>query len=394
MPASKRTPTRAPKLARGQGSCFVDPDKTRRDRYVLEHRWRGKVYRERGSSWPEVERMRDERRAEIERQGGDGSDTVDVLLERWLAYDCKGAPGTMRGYRNTATTVKRSDLGKMSIADVRVAHLETLYGELIRPDRRPRPHGRASLVKLRSHLGMAFDFAVRRGDLVGNVVRSSELPAAAAKPREASVLDRDGFGAMRALLAAERSTLSTALLVGLLTGARPGEVLGLRWDAVDLERRTIRIRTALQAQETSGQRWAVVDELKVRTARRTLPLPADLVAALRHERAEQATRRMAARSWTEPELVFTSDEGRHIRPEQLQKAARSACDALDVDAVRPNELRHSFASMMIELGFKLPAVARALGHVNTKMLATTYGHALDDVVPTAAALDALVEGTA
>ena len=251
-----------------------------------------------------------------------------------------------------------------------------------------RPLGRASLHKIRTHCGMAFEFGVRREYVPANIVRSSKLPANAAPPMRPTWLDRDAFAAMRRHLAASPSTYDTALLTVLLTGLRPGEALGVRWDRIDLDGGLVAVRGALQAQRNQW-RYLVIDELKTEASRRVVELPADLVAALRRERAAQAMRRMAAVSWVDGSLVFTTDRGTHLHPANLRRACRAACQAIGIAELSPHKLRHSFASTALDAGLSVPAVARALGHNDGRMLVTTYGHSLDDVVPTAAALDRL-----
>jgi integrase len=392
MPRRRPTTTKPrslPRLRRGEGSIWWDE---RRRQVVLEHRIGGRVYRERGDTPADVLDLRDARRVELvasaERTvelSDNGQITVATMLEEWLAFDCAGAPQTLDMYARSVRHVTEH-LGDLRVCALRVGDVERMYAALVARPR--RPFGQSSLIRVRSHLTMAFDFAVRRGYVKANIVRSSRLPRNAARPSKPTWLDRDGFIAMRRHLTATPSTHNTALLMTLLAGLRPGEVLGLRWKAVDLIAAVVSVESGLQRLQ-GGRRHHVIDELKTKAARRCVELPGDLVAALRRERAEQAARRMHAVHWADDSLVFTTATGRHLDPGNVRRACRAACRAIGIAERSPHKLRHSFASAALDAGLPVPAVARALGHSDGRMVVSTYGHSLDDLVATAAAMDRL-----
>lgn len=387
-------PRRKPKLPWGGGSVFWDE---KRGHCVLDHLVDGKRCRHRGdASWQSVILARDEcladraeAAARAEELADGGTTTLPTLLDRWLEHGTAGAPSTRALYRNSARILAAA-LGDVRLVDLRVGDLNRLWESLAKPEKPKRPLARSSLVQLRSHFGMALDYAVSQEWVTSNVARSIVIPQSAAKSKAARWLDRDGFRAMRIYLLEHPSTVHTVLLTSLLTGLRPGEVAGLRWDNVDLDAGVLDVRSALQVQ--ANRRRRVVDDLKVPTAVRRVEIPFKLVSALRAEHRAQTERRLAATSWDDPTLVFTTSTGRALDPANIRRAVRQACDVLELDGLDVKGLRHTFASVALDSGLPMPAVARAMGHRDTRMLSTTYGHALDDVVPTAAALDRLAEG--
>jgi integrase len=362
-------PRSIPKLPRGEGTMWWDD---RRRQVVYEFPVKGhKPQRVRADGVPEARQLRAERLAElVEAQRHVAEQTVAAVLAEWRAFDCKGVSATLDAYDRTL--VLAAPLGDRLIVDVTVADLERLYESLM-----PRL-GQGSLIKLRSHLGMAFDFAVRRQYVAANVVRSSRIPAGARPPAEPEWLERDEFIAMRRHLVEHPSPVNTALLVVLLAGLRPGEALGLRWGAVNLDGALVAVQGGLRA-VSQGRRHIVVDEVKTASSRRTVELPPDLLAALRRQHAD---RRL------DTDLVFPTSTGKPISPANLRRALTAACKAVgDTMDISPHKLRHSFASALLDAGVPGPAVSRALGHRDGRMLATTYGHSMDDVAPTAAALN-------
>jgi hypothetical protein len=153
-------PRNIPKLPRGQGSMWWDD---KRGQVVWEFPVKGhKPQRVRGDSVPEVRELHAARLAELVETARYAAEmTVATTLAEWLEFDCSGVPATMDAYRRSVELAE--PLGGMLLGDVTVAELERLYASLT-----PRL-GKGSLVKLRSHLGMAFDFAVRRQYVAANV---------------------------------------------------------------------------------------------------------------------------------------------------------------------------------------------------------------------------------
>lgn len=373
-----RKPRLIPKLAHGEGSIWWD-DKRRQ--VTLMHTTGGKRFMERADTVAGVLAARDARREDCAtvaerkaRFGGNGELTFAELAAKWLEREVKGAPKTINGYRDSVRHLT-GQIGDRLVADLTVTDLEDAYDAL------GARLAQASLVKVRSHLGMILAFGKRRGYLASNPARESQLPANLRPPVEATWLDRDQFEALRRTLAANHTTLNCALAFALLTGCRPGEVLGLHWSAIDLDRGHAKIRTALQWQ--TGAHHEVVDTLKTKGSKRVVELPSDLVAMLRRERHEQRQRRLAADSWADTGLVFTTSTGRAFDPSNFRRALKR----YGIAALSPKSLRHSNLSWLLDAGLPTTAVSRHAGHKNTRMVTTTYGHALDDVVPTREILD-------
>lgn len=369
-----RKPKYFPKTHRGDGTYGWDE---RRRKVTLDWIHDGHRYKERGDTVVDVNEARDRRLAALEARAervaklSDGGQiTAAGLLDEWYRFDCKGAPNTMVNYRASIGHLV-AQFGDRRVADLTVSDVEKAY------ERLTIPLGAWSMHRIKTHLGMALDFAVRRQYAVTNVARGSRLPANMRRPKPADWFDRADFDTLRRHLVTNPSPANTCLLFQLLTGTRPGEALGLRWVNVDLDARTAKIASALQNQGRG--RHIVVDDLKTAASYRTVELPADLVAALRALRPQTLL----------TGLVFTTMNGSPIHPANLRRDCTAACKAAGVPALSPKAMRHTLASKLLDLGVPAPAIARQLGHTNTRMLEMTYGHALDDVVPVAALLDAL-----
>jgi len=130
----------------------------------------------------------------------------------------------------------------------------------------------------------------------------------------------------RQFLASTRGhRLSASFVVALMTGLRRGEILGLTWLDVDLDRAVVRVRQALQ-RAGGGLRLGPV---KTTGSARLVALPAPCVQALREHRDRQAVERlMAGDRWTETGLVFTARTGKPLDPANVNKASRRSSPRL------------------------------------------------------------------
>jgi integrase len=118
--------------------------------------------------------------------------------------------------------------------------------------------------------------------------------------------------ARRFLKAVECLRLEAGWLIGIALGLRQGDVLGLRWDDVDLAAGTLRVRGQLQRDPETGQLAFV--ETRTARSRRTLPVPPTVLAALRRHQKRQAAERLDADSWADSGLVFAARVGTPFIP--------------------------------------------------------------------------------
>jgi len=135
-------------------------------------------------------------------------------------------------------------------------------------------------------------------------------------------------------------------------GLRPGEVFGLEVRDVDFLRRTVRVERQL---DEHGQ----LVPLKTEASYRTVPLP-DVVAAalsrhLEHHRREG--------------LVFVGNDGQPVKRNTFSATWRRAAGGL-----RLHDLRHVYASALIQAGESVKTVQRRLGHASAAMTLDVYSH--------------------
>jgi integrase len=165
-----------------------------------------------------------------------------------------------------------------------------------------------------------------------------------------------------------RLQLRRALGVPLL-----GELLGLRWQDVDLQARRLVVSQQLQRVSTE---W-VARAPKTKAGRRAVSL--DLIGVLRARKTQQnANKLQAGTAWdtsaVNAGLVFTDEIGRHLTIDVLHHALKAALTAAGLPDVRLHDLRHSHASIMLGLGTHPKVMQSRLGHASFAVTMDLYSH--------------------
>jgi len=192
-----------------------------------------------------------------------------------------------------------------------------------------------------------------------------------------------------------------ALLCAARTGVREGELIGLKWTDVDFNGRFIEVR-----RNVSRGRVTTPKSGKARKVDMSLQLTNTLdgllgkikAEALKHEMEKpQEERRKSEEVLTEvmDSWIFTTPVGTQLDPNNLRKYVFYRClDLAELRRVRFHDLRHTFASLLIQQGESLAYVRDQLGHHSIQITVDTYGHLvpggnrqavdrLDDVFPLA-----------
>ena len=158
----------------------------------------------------------------------------------------------------------------------------------------------------------------------------------------------------------------TRIITCALTGLRSGELLGLTWGNIDWVNQRIRILHAL----VHGK----LQEPKTPYALRTVPLPSQLITELKRWHLACPTIRTGSRV---PKRCCVIPESRaNLISRGLHLALRRA----GLPRMRFHDLRHCYASLLIDAGEPLMVVSPLLGHSSIKITADTYGHLMPDMV--------------
>jgi integrase len=289
---------------------------------------------------------------------------------------------TRRGRPLAETTVERerwccdhiaSELGAVRLATLTVEDVEAMLDRLA-----ARPMSAASLRKVRGTLQRVIDSAQRRRKVSRNVALDARLPAKLQPPQSCQALTPDAARRLLDALHGEPCGLMFALSLRL--GLRPGEAAALTW--ADVDGNALHVRRGLRMVK---RRPVVVDDLKTAGSERSIELPADVAAWIDEHRRSMFGDVIPLR--LDGVLMFPTAARRPWQPSNSRRLLAAICERAGIPAVRPNELRHSCASLLSDLGVPNEAIADLLGHTTTRMVEATYRHRLRPVVDVAARAD-------
>lgn len=221
--------------------------------------------------------------------------------------------------------------------------------------------------KIAGILGSIFRAAVAAGKIPKSPMIGIKLPKTEARPRSTF----DSKAARAYLEACREHRLGIGMELALLTGIRQGEALGLLWECVDLEAGTIRIEASLQK---LGKNYRLMPP-KTKAGKRMVALPAILIERLRLHKARQAKARLLAGGlWVETGLVVAGPRGRPVHRRMMGSAHAEVERAAGLPHIRFHDLRHSCATLLLEMGESPKVVAEILGHTSTRITLDLYSH--------------------
>jgi integrase len=180
---------------------------------------------------------------------------------------------------------------------------------------------------------------------------------------------------IRTFLTSVRHDRFAALfLLELTTGIRRGQICGLKWDAVELDRSEItvhnnRVVVGGQARDKAGG--------KTRNADQTISIDHATVDALRRWRKIQDSERTFFGDAYHPgDYVFTYQDGRPLHPDSIRQRFDRLAAAAGLSRITFHDLRHSYATGALRAGVSPKVISERIGHANVGFFLETYAHVL------------------
>jgi integrase len=293
--------------------------------------------------------------------------TVTELLDRWLEYLTPlREPGTIRGYRQHAKAIEAA-FGSVPVSKLSAQHLNRAYRTWLGQGRAPR-----TIRQRHAIMSSALHQAQRWGIVTRAVTDLASPPAIHSHPQVAT-----DPAMVRGLIdAAEESNpvLAAAIALAAVTGARRGELCGLRWSDIDTAG-LLHIRRAVK--HALDPHELVVGPTKTRSERRvSMDDLAMAVLAAHRARVEHAAEMTGVALGLDAYVLSLDPSGTEpLRPDTLSNSfARLARQ--QGAKLRFYDLRHFSATQLIGAGVDVRTVAGRLGHADASTTLRVYAHAL------------------
>ena len=295
----------------------------------------------------------------------EGKYTVGQWLDEWFeAYaKVKVRSSSHQTYKGYIENHIKPNIGEIPIEKLTSLTLQKFYKKLLTEGRIPRiesekqPKGLSAKTvrNINQVISSAMDMAVKHKLILSNPTDGCELPKV--EHREMRTIHAEQLGAF--LREAKESGVYELYYLDLATGLRRGELLGLKWEDIDLAHGVIHVKR--QIARIDGEVKEV--PLKTKNSYRNISISKDAVEMLK----EMEKRRIC-------EYVFPSTSGGPISPDSVRHMLHRVLKRAELPSIRFHDLRHTFATLALQNGVDIKTVSGMLGHFSAGFTLDTYAH--------------------
>ena len=295
-----------------------------------------------------------------------GKYTVGAWMDEWFENyaKIKVRPSSHQTYLGYIDNHIKPNIGKIPLEKLTSLELQKLYKKLLEKGRVERIESKGQ------SKGLSPKTVRNIHQIIASAMKlAKEQRLIAADPTEGCALPKLEHREMKALPVeqltsflreAKDSGVFEMYYVELATGLRRGELLGLKWEDIDLEKGILRVKR--QVARINGE--VVEAPLKTKNAYRTLPLAKDTIAVLKEQK-----KKVGSSHW-----VFPSPTGGPISPDSVLHMLHRVLKRAGLPRIRFHDLRHTFAILALQNGVDIKTVSGVLGHFSAGFTLDIYAH--------------------
>ncbi len=309
--------------------------------------------------------------------------TVNEYLTQWLEMKAQSLkPSAHRRYRENIDSHVRPFLGKTKLAKLSGLHIQSFYADRLKAGYSP-----STVNLLHNILHGAMKGAVRLRLIATNPTEMVDPP----RPNNPEMQAWNAQQASAFLAVADQHEWTALWRLAITTGARRGELLGLKWEDIDWAQNALSIRRTLSRGEKGGFEFGTP---KTQKGKRKVELTASVIAILQvHRRKQLETRLARGTAYQDQGLVFANPIGQPLHPNTVRNQFLKLVAQAGVPAIRIHDIRHTHATLMLANGENPKVVSERLGHANIGITLDRYSHVTPTMQREAAnRLDKLLEG--
>ena len=287
---------------------------------------------------------------------------MDIWLENYAKV--KVRPSSHQTYRGYIDNHIKPNIGQIPLSKLTSLELQKFYKKLLSSGRVERIESKKqskglspkTVRNLHQIIASAMKLAKEQKLIVTDPTDGCALPKV--EHREMKTLPVEQLASF--LREAKDSGVFELYYVELATGLRRGELLGLKWEDLDLKRGNLRVKR--QVARINGE--VVEAPLKTKNAYRTLPLAKDTVDILKQQK-----KKAGSSPW-----VFPSPTGGPMSPDSVLHMLHRVLKRAGLPRIRFHDLRHTFATLALQNGVDVKTVSGILGHYSAGFTLDTYAH--------------------
>lgn len=297
--------------------------------------------------------------------------TFTEYLDTWLdSVRPAVALTTYKGYQKNVRRIKRYfEPLKLRLGEVKPIHIQDFYEYLSEDGLCAN-----SIIHIHATIRKALQHAVKTELIDSNPADKTDRPRI--QKYQASFYNKDELDKLFEVFKGDRMEL--CVHIAAYYGLRRSEVIGLRWEAVNFENKTITINHKIVNDYRDGKEVIIAeDKLKNQSSNRTLPLIPHIEELLLKEKEKQqyySDLLMKGYNHSYDEYICRDNTGELITPNYVTDHFRFMINKHRLKPLRFHDLRHSCASLLLANGISMKQIQEWLGHSTYNVTANFYSH--------------------
>lgn len=293
---------------------------------------------------------------------------VDVWFEYWIDLKKKTVrPNTVRNYSERYERNIKNVIGNKLLTEVKPIHCQKIFSDMA-----DEGYKTTTIYQTRIALYNMLEFAKENKVIITNPCKKS-VKSDIGKPsdkKEALTIDDQ----RRFLAAAKGQSYEYQYRFALQTGLRTGELVGLKWEDINFERKTLTIERSMEFRYKVGE-WRVGPP-KSKSGYRTIPLTDEAICILKAQKEKNRKLKVIDKEWAD--TVFLCRKGQPVKNSTYDTALFKICDKAGIKRFSMHVLRHTFATRCIEGGMMPKTLQKILGHSNIGITMNLYVHITEE----------------
>lgn len=274
---------------------------------------------------------------------------------------------TYNNYKSIVDNHIVPELGKMELQKIKPLHIQNYY---------TKKEDNLSQKSLQHHhrlLSLALKNAVGWQMIPNNPCDHVEAPS----PEKSKAKSLTSEEVKHLLESIKDTPLEASITLLVFTGLRRGELLALKWNDIDPINKTLVVDESLAVDESKNE--IIFKKTKSESSNRIVSLSDIPISALRkHKKLQNEQKLKIGENYTDNNLVFAREDGSPIHPSSFSRQFGRFIRSTELPHIRLHDLRHTNATMLMNLGVPPKVVSERLGHANISITLDTYSHVLKD----------------
>lgn len=293
---------------------------------------------------------------------------VRQYLDFWYEQHCLNnlSPTTYESYRRNLDNYILEELGHIRLEDLKPMHLQFFYTKCSK-----KGLSNKTILYFHRIIHCALNQAMKWQFIIRNVADCVDTP----KPEKYKPLVLNNKEITELIKAISNTDIYIPVVIGIYTGMRRGEILGLTWKNIDLEQGILKVVQALYPTANG----LIFSNPKTENSIRKISMPLTLINILKDYKVKQETiKNRLGNNYNDLDLVCALTNGNPIHPTTLNHKFRDLLKENNLPLIRFHDLRHTHASLLLKEHVEPKVISERLGHSNIKITLDIYSHIYEE----------------